>query len=435
MPEIIDNVKVGEYIKKLLKTKNMTQDDLAEALSISKSAVSQNLRGKSSFDILNLVQIAKIFDITLDELLNLKGPDNSKDISEYQKVVNMGIDSFKNISSVDLIISEPDIYGKVLVDYIIEERKLDILLYLIKENVLLVKDYYHRASKVYLKLIKFLLEEDINEILPFIMKYTELNGSFNIEDETMSFIIWGLLNKPTNQPFVSELMSYKVSFNSRWFSKALKSEKIPLTKLDYIDHIAKYKLNHILDTFIVHNPNDESLFYVTNAFIKSEFYEGILTYINGVCNKRLGFYKKVSLDVQKSMLLVLNANQFELVVNFAEKELYTDMTQVIKTAILNKQERITSHLVAVYKDEINFKKIAEACVQVSNIDLLAQIIQYLTKDDLNYLLSWVSIDDFESTLFFIKHGAKIDEKYYNLETFKRVNKLIDHLINKGDNDR
>lgn len=53
MPTIIDNLKVAEKIKKLLKDNNMTQEQLANKLSITKSAVSQNLRGKSNFDIQN----------------------------------------------------------------------------------------------------------------------------------------------------------------------------------------------------------------------------------------------------------------------------------------------------------------------------------------------------------------------------------------------
>ena len=80
-------LKWENILKKLLKQHNMTQDNLADALSISKSAVSQNLRGKSTFDIQNLIMIAKIFEITLDDLLNLKSNDTDQVQSEYYKVV------------------------------------------------------------------------------------------------------------------------------------------------------------------------------------------------------------------------------------------------------------------------------------------------------------------------------------------------------------
>ena len=434
MPDIIDNVKVGEYIKKLLKTKNMTQDDLADALSISKSAVSQNLRGKSSFDILNLVQIAKLFDITLDELLNLKTEDNNQVVSEYQKVVNQGLQALKNVSSSDLRVSEPDLYGKVLVDYIIESREIEMLLYLINEDVLLVQDYYHRAKQIYLKLIKYLLEEDQNIIGEFIMKYTELNGSFHIEDEQVSIIIWGLLNKPSNQEFMEELISYKPSIKARWFSKSPDKERLPLTKSDYIDVIAKYKLTNILRTFLKCHNRDDELLYVTKRFVEYSYYDGMSIYINYFFNSSIGWYKKTNLEVQKAMLLILKTNQYDLVVDFASKGLFTDMTQIVRQAILNSQTQIISHLIANYHDIINFKKVGEACVEMSNIKLLEDISSYLTSDDLNYLLSWVKLDDMKTMIFFIEKGAKIDEKYYNLETFKKVNQLIVHLLKKGDNE-
>ena len=434
MPDIIDNVKVGEYIKKLLKTKNMTQDDLADALSISKSAVSQNLRGKSSFDILNLVQIAKLFDITLDELLNLKTEDNNQVVSEYQKVVNQGLQALKNVSSSDLRVSEPDLYGKVLLDYIIESRELEMLLYLINEDVLLVQDYYHRAKQIYLKLIKYLLEEDQDSIGEFIMKYTELSGSFHIEDEQISTIIWGLLNKPSNQEFMEELISYKPSIKARWFSKGQDKERLPLTKSDYIDIIAKYKLTNILRTFLKCNNKDDDLLYLTKKFVESAYYDGISIYINHFFNSTIGWYKKTNLEVQKAMLLILKTNQYDLVVDFASKGLFTDMTQVVRQAILSSQTQIISHLIANYHDIINFKKVGEACVEMSNIKLLEDISSYLTSDDLNYLISWVKLNDMKTMIFFIEKGAKIDEKYYNLETFKKVNQLIVHLLKKGENE-
>ncbi len=97
MPDVIDNVKVGEHIRKLLKKKNMTQDDLAHVLSISKSAVSQNLRGKSSFDIQNLIRIAALFEITLDQLLTLSTPTEKRPMSDYERLVTEGLDAISGL--------------------------------------------------------------------------------------------------------------------------------------------------------------------------------------------------------------------------------------------------------------------------------------------------------------------------------------------------
>ena len=432
MPDIIDNIKVGEYIKSLLKKKNMTQDDLADALSISKSAVSQNLRGKSSFDIQNLVQIAKIFEITLDDLLNLKSNETTEIISEYQKVVNQGLTAIQSVPAKDIRIYEPDLYGKVLVDYIIESRKLDMLNYLIEEDVTVVEDYYHRAKQVYLKVIKFLLEKKQFNFGDFIMKYTEINGSFQIEDEAIGLVIWGLLNQEHYQEFMTELIKYKPSLKARWFSKGEEKERLPLTRTDYIEIIAKYKLSNILKTFMQVHPRDDDFTFITLKFIDYSYFEGIKIYINHFFNSQLSTFKRTSLDCQKAFLAILRTNQFELISEFAAKGLYTDMTTIVKQSIKDHQEQVYSHLIAQHHMEINFKRIGETCVEVANLDLLENIQQYLTKDDLNYLVSWVKLDNMETLIYLLNKGARIDEKYYNLETFRKINKLIDQLLKKGE---
>ncbi len=432
MPDIIDNIKVGEYIKKLLKSKNMTQDDLAEALCISKSAVSQNLRGKSTFDIQNLIQIAKLFEITLDDLLNLKSEETAEVISEYQKVVNQGLPAIQKVPAEDLRMYEPDMYGKVLVDYIVESRKLDMLTYLIDEEVLLVEDYYHRAKQIYLKVIKYLLEEKQYNFGDFIMKYTELNGSFHIDDETTGLIIWGLLNQVHYQDFMAELIKYKPSLKARWFSKGDEKERLPLTRVDYIEVIGKYQLSNILQTLMKVQPRDDDFAFITLKFIEHGYFEGITLYVNHFFKTIPSAFKRTSLDCQKAFMAVLKTNQFDLISLFAAKGLYVDMTQIVRQSIKDHQEQVYSHLIAQHHAEIIFKKIGETCVEVSNLELLDQILQYLSKDDLNYLVSWVKLDQIETLEFLLLRGARIDEKYYNLETFKKVNKLLDHLLKKGE---
>ncbi|MBU1141795.1 MAG: helix-turn-helix transcriptional regulator [Firmicutes bacterium] len=433
MPDIIDNVKVGEYIKRLLKKKGMTQDALADALSISKSAVSQNLRGKSSFDIQNLMNIAKLFEITLDDLLNLKTEETSEVITEYEKLVNLGLSSIQKVNAQDLRISEPDLYGKVLVDYIINQRKLDMMLYLDQARIELVPNYYHRAPDVYLRLIKYYLEENQKDIMKFIIKYTELQGSFQIEDETMSFIIWGLLNKESNQDVVYDLMSYKSPSKNKFLSFLnTDKEHIPLTRQDYIEVISKFQLKHILKTYLITQNRDDDFVNIINRFIEHQFYEGIMMYIHHFYTKPIGWVKKVSLDVQGAMLSILDTNEFDLVIEFAKLGLYTDMTIVVKKAISKEQEKIYSHLIANYHDQIVFKKIAVTCVEVSNTVLLEDISHYLVQDDLNYLLSWTKLDDMKTMIYLLSKGARVDEKYYNLDTFKKINTLISHLLSKGE---
>ncbi len=430
MPDVIDNVKVGEYIKQLLKKKNMTQDDLAEHLNISKAAVSQNLRGKSTFDINNLIAIANLFEITLDELLSLKTEDSKNTMSEYQKVVNQGLGAIKTVQPQDLQIAEPDLYGKVLVDYIIDQRKLPMLLYLIENNVSLVHPYYHRAKQIYLHIIKFLLEEKRDEYQKFISLYTEIVGSFAIEDEQLELVVWGYLNQEKHQKYIESILKYKSTLKAKLFSIKQENENIPFTRKDLLIIIAKYKLSTILDTLITTQKRDDDFIEIVQLFIQNHYEEGIRYFISRYYKTPITIFKKTLLDVQKAFLLVVQSNHLDLVIDFASYGLYTDLTSVVKESIKLKYEAIYSHLIANYSKDIIFKRIAETCVETNNLPLLESISNNLTKDDLNYLVSWVKIEQIELLIYLLKKGARIDEKYYNLDTFKKINALIDSLLNK-----
>ena len=66
------NQRLGMNIYILRKSKEMTQDDLAEVLNVSKMAVSKWERGLNFPDIEVMCGIADYFDISIDELLGRK---------------------------------------------------------------------------------------------------------------------------------------------------------------------------------------------------------------------------------------------------------------------------------------------------------------------------------------------------------------------------
>lgn len=79
----MDNIKIGKYISHKRKQKGLTQKELGEILLMSDKAISKWERGISLPDISLLPQLAKIFNITVDELLN--GEDNTFTVSKEQK--------------------------------------------------------------------------------------------------------------------------------------------------------------------------------------------------------------------------------------------------------------------------------------------------------------------------------------------------------------
>lgn len=64
------NIEIANRLVKLRKDKNLSQEALANSLGISRQAVSKWERAESSPDTDNLILLAKLYDISLDELLN-----------------------------------------------------------------------------------------------------------------------------------------------------------------------------------------------------------------------------------------------------------------------------------------------------------------------------------------------------------------------------
>jgi len=74
---MVDLTHVGQTIESLRKSKGMTQDDLASALFCSRQAISKWERGKGMPSIEVLIELTRLFDVSIDALLD--GKDLSKE--------------------------------------------------------------------------------------------------------------------------------------------------------------------------------------------------------------------------------------------------------------------------------------------------------------------------------------------------------------------
>ena len=62
-------MKISECIKNLRKENNMTQQELADILYTSQDTISLWERGKSYPDVIDVIKMSKIFDVTTDYIL------------------------------------------------------------------------------------------------------------------------------------------------------------------------------------------------------------------------------------------------------------------------------------------------------------------------------------------------------------------------------
>lgn len=108
---MFDTKKFGAYVARQRKNADLTQSELAEKLNLTRQAVSKYELGDSFPDISILVQIAKIFKITLDELIGSGNPTKGE-----TEIIKNVIDTEESTISINDIINlapliKPSILG------------------------------------------------------------------------------------------------------------------------------------------------------------------------------------------------------------------------------------------------------------------------------------------------------------------------------------
>jgi transcriptional regulator with XRE-family HTH domain len=74
----------GDRLRELREDKNMTQDDLASILNVSRQTISGYEKGVNEPNIENLVRMAEIFNVSLDYLLGRTKIKNAAYIDRIQ---------------------------------------------------------------------------------------------------------------------------------------------------------------------------------------------------------------------------------------------------------------------------------------------------------------------------------------------------------------
>ncbi len=84
---------VGKNIKRLRKEKNITQDQLAEQLHVTRQAVSNWEIGKTQPDIETLSAMAEYFEVTVEELIYGKTSQTNAINVNIGKTAEKGLDA------------------------------------------------------------------------------------------------------------------------------------------------------------------------------------------------------------------------------------------------------------------------------------------------------------------------------------------------------
>lgn len=95
----MDQVKIGNFITKCRKEKNLTQQQLADILNVSNRAVSKWETGKNLPDASLMIELCKNLEITVNELFagerlseeekDIKADENLVKIQKHNEATNM----------------------------------------------------------------------------------------------------------------------------------------------------------------------------------------------------------------------------------------------------------------------------------------------------------------------------------------------------------
>ena len=83
---------IGKNISKFRKEQDMTQDQLAERLHVTRQAVSNWENGKTQPDVETLGQLAECFGVSVETLIYGKSESQGNNIITVEKTVKKGID-------------------------------------------------------------------------------------------------------------------------------------------------------------------------------------------------------------------------------------------------------------------------------------------------------------------------------------------------------
>jgi transcriptional regulator with XRE-family HTH domain len=411
----------------------MTQSDLARELNISKSAVSQNLNGKSTFDIQNLMHIAELFDVSLDLLLNMKSDEDRNVISEYERLVRKGYEAISEAAVDKLNVAVPDLYGKVLVEYVMEYDKQDIFEYLVLHGIRLFEHHQSNARVVQLEIIAYMIEHGMNGFRSYLHDYVRQYGSFEIPDDPLEERIIRGLDAYGDQSAIQLLFSQEVSQEVTLLKHLKRIRTFPiLPDKGWARRIGKYHATELLNHLLHHSDIVHYIDSALHSFLQYGFFDGIEIVLGHLSDVDVDRIRKKPSLAQDLIMLVSTSKKDSLFRTMVEKQLYNDLTKLVIRLIEDDNERLYRHLIDDHPDRLDFRQIGVRVAALGHEALLRHIRVRLTPDDLDHIFATTSVDALAIHLVLLKLGARMNARYLNKDTTDKVNGLFTHLIDKGD---
>lgn len=190
---MFDTMKFGKALSTLRKQADMTQNEVADRLNLSRQAISKYERGESFPDISILVMIAELFNVTLDQLINYGEP--TKGESTILKNIAKGNNDVIADNIADVVNLAPLLKPSVLtkLSHKFEEQGIDI------SDIIILAEYLN--DDTVMKLIESATFDEISDEL--LEKFIPM-----LNHQSKDAIFQKILNGEMDWHFIKTLLPY-----------------------------------------------------------------------------------------------------------------------------------------------------------------------------------------------------------------------------------
>ena len=194
-------MEFSKKLQKLRKQNNWTQEQLSEKLYISRTAVSKWESGKGYPNLDSLKDIAKLFNISIDELLSGAEIIN---IAKYDRIAN-------DKKIINLIFGLLDIISVLLIFLPLYPYKIENIVYSV--SLIYQNDVTNVIKIVYIVTLSILSFMGLVELLLFFVTNQKMQKMFNIISFVLH-IISTLFYAISKQPYLTSIMLILISIKA-----------------------------------------------------------------------------------------------------------------------------------------------------------------------------------------------------------------------------
>ncbi len=331
----MDQERIGKFIAEARKSKNLTQEKLAEKLGITKNAVSKWERGLSIPDVSLFKKLCEELNISLEELIN--GEKDNSDKAKEKALISTLKEKNKIKKKGKKIIIALTIVFLIIISILIYYSKN------LKVNLVTDSDYLYDVSLDYLKNEE--LENNPDSTQKDFNVFYSYHG-FGIEKKDNYRFVYMWIYSTSY--YIEGQDSLAISSSSSMPCKVtFKDNK--LTKVEYPQD-GKYYKSSIKEMF----PS-----IIATQVLNFDKEDNINKLFNDVSNKKSIYYDYLTLDMNNLSLEDISYNDLVFSINIGDKKcipvqlnIYKDNKYILYTAYKECKPKVLCTMMLEYTKSI-----------------------------------------------------------------------------------